>query len=62
MATKRYPFPVQIDTTGYKLRWNDVEVTEAEYKKLEQEAAEYNEMLARQKAELDAPAKRKKKK
>lgn len=62
MATKRYPFPVQIDTTGYKFRWNDVEVTEAEYKKLEQEAAEYNEMLARQKAELDAPAKKRKRK
>lgn len=61
MVTKRYSFPVQIDTTGYKLRWNDTEVSEAEYKKLEQEAAEYNELIAKQKAELDAPAKRKKK-
>lgn len=62
MATKRYPFPVQLDTTGYTLRWNDTEVSEAEYKKLEQEAAEYNELLAQQKAELDAPAKKRKKK
>lgn len=60
-STKRYPFPVQLDTTGYKLRWNDTEVSEAEYKKLEQEADEYNLQLAREKAELDAPAKRKKK-
>ena len=62
MATKRYPFPEQLDTTGYTLRWNDTEVSEAEYKKLEQEAEEYNLQLAREKAELDAPAKRNKKK
>ena len=59
MATKRYSFPAQLDTTGYKLRWNDTEVSEAEYKKLEQEAEEYNEQLVR---ELDAPAKKRKKK
>ncbi len=58
---KRYPFPEQLDTTGYTLRWNDTVVSEAEYKKLEQEAEEYNIQLAREKAELDAPAKRKKK-
>ena len=62
MATKRYSFPAQLDTTGYKLRWNDTEVSEAEYKKLEQEAEEYNEQLVRAKAELDAPAKKRKKK
>lgn len=62
MATKRYPFPAQLDTTGYKLRWNDTEVSEAEYKKLEQEAEQYNEQLVRAKAELDAPAKKRKKK
>lgn len=62
MATKRYPFPVQLDTTGYKLLWNDTEVSEVEYKKLEQQAEEYNEQLARAKAELDAPAKKGKKK
>ena len=60
MVTKRRTFPVQLDTTGYTLRWNDTEVSEAEYKKLEQEA-EDNLQLAREKAELDAPAKRKKK-
>ena len=60
-TAKRYPFPEQLDTTGYTLRWNDTEVSEAEYKKLEQEAEEYNLQLAREKAELDAPAKRKKK-
>lgn len=62
MVTKRYPFPVQLDTTGYKLLWNDTEVSEVEYKKLEQQAEEYNEQLARAKAELDAPAKKGKKK
>lgn len=61
MATKRHPFPVPLDTTGYRLYWNDTEVSEDEYKKLEQEALEYNEKLARDKVELDAPAKRKKK-
>jgi hypothetical protein len=44
------------------LYWNDTEVSEVEYKKLEQEAIEYNEQLAKEKAELDSPAKRKKKK
>ena len=58
---KRYPYPVQMDTTGFKLRWNDTEVTPEEYKKLEQEAEEYNEKIAREKAEQDSPAKRKKK-
>ena len=62
MATKRAPFPVSLDTTGFRLYWNDTEVSEVEYKKLEQEAIEYNEQLAREKAELDSPAKRKKKK
>ena len=61
MATKRAPFPEKLDTTGYRLYWNDTEVSEVEYKKLEQEALEYNEKLASDKAELDAPAKRKKK-
>ena len=41
--------------------YSDDEVSEVEYKKLEQEALEYNEKLASDKAELDAPAKRKKK-
>lgn len=59
MATKRHPFSAPLDTTGYRLYWNDTEVSEAEYKKLEQEALEYNEKVAREKAELDAPAKRK---
>jgi hypothetical protein len=62
MATKQYPFPVKLDTTGYRLYWNDTEVSEDEYKKLEQEALEYNEKIAQEKAELDAPAMRKKKK
>ena len=61
MKAKHNPFPVILDTTGYRLYWNDTEVSEAEYKKLEQEALEYNEKLAREKTELDAPAKRKKK-
>ena len=61
MTTKRAPLPEKLDTTGYRLYWNDTEVSEVEYKKLEQEALEYNEKLARDKAELDAPAKRKKK-
>ncbi len=61
MATKRQTFPAILDTTGFRLFWNDTEVSEVEYKKLEQEAAEYNEQIAREKAELDAPAKRKKK-
>jgi len=61
MKAKHNPFPVILDTTGYRLYWNDTEVSEAEYKKLEQEALEYNEKLASDKAELDAPAKRKKK-
>ena len=61
MTTKRAPFPEKLDTTGYRLYWNDTEVSEVEYKKLEQEALEYNEKLASDKAELDAPAKRKKK-
>lgn len=59
---KRYPFPVQLDTTGYKLRWNDTEVSEAEYKKLEQEAVEYNLELDRAKAALNVPEKKRKKK
>ena len=61
MATRRLPFPAILDTTGFRLFWNDTEVSEVEYKKLEQEALEYNEKLASDKAELDAPAKRKKK-
>jgi hypothetical protein len=61
MATKRHPFSAPLDTTGFRLYWNDTEVSEAEYAKLEQEAVEYNEKLARDKAELDAPAKRKRK-
>ena len=61
MVTKRYPFSAPLDTSGYRLYWNDTEVSEDEYKKLEQEALEYNEKLASDKAELDAPAKRKKK-
>ena len=61
MATKRHPFSAPLDTSGYRLYWNDTEVSEAEYKKLEQEAVEYNEKLARDKAEQDAPAKRKSK-
>jgi hypothetical protein len=61
MATKRHPFSAPLDTTGYRLYWNDTEVSEAEYKKLEQEALEYNEKLASDKAELDAPAKQKRK-
>ena len=61
MATKRPSFPEKLDTTGYRLYWNDTEVSEDEYKKLELEALEYNEKIAREKAELDAPAKRKKK-
>ena len=59
MATKRHPFSAPLDTTGFRLYWNDTEVSEVEYKKLEQEALEYNEKVAREKAELDAPAKRK---
>ena len=62
MATKRPTFPVQLDTTGFRLYWNDTEVSEVEYKKLEQESLEYNEQLAREKAELDLPAKKRKKK
>ena len=63
MATKRIPFPVSLDTTGYRLFWNDTEVSEVEHKQLEQEAIEYNEQVAREKSLLDAPpAKRKKKK
>ena len=62
MATKLQPFPVPLDTTGFRLYWNDTEVSEAEYKVLEQQALEYNEQLAKEKAELDSPAKRKKKK
>ena len=58
---KRPPFPQILDTTGYRLYWNDTEVSEVEYKKLEQEALEHNEKLARDKAELDVPAKRKRK-
>ena len=61
MATKRHPFSAPLDTTGFRLYWNDTEVSEVEYKKLEQEAVEYNEKLASDKAELDAPAKRKRK-
>ena len=61
MKAKHHSFPVILDTTGYRLYWNDTEVSEVEYKKLEQEALEYNEKLAREKTELDAPAKRKKK-
>jgi hypothetical protein len=61
MATKHHPFSAPLDTTGYRLYWNDTEVSEVEYKKLEQEALEYNEKLASDKAELDAPAKRKRK-
>lgn len=61
MTLKRYPFPVQLDTAGYTLRWNDTVVSEAEYKKLEQEAEEYNKQLVREKAELDSPARKKRK-
>jgi hypothetical protein len=61
MATKRHPFSAPLDTTGFRLYWNDTEVSEVEYKKLEQEAVEYNEKLASDKAELDAPAKQKRK-
>ena len=61
MATKRAPFPEKLDTTGYRLYWNDTEVSEVEYKKLEQEALEYNDKINKEKAELDAPLKRKKK-
>ena len=61
MATKHNSFPAILDTTGFRLFWNDTEVSEVEYKKLEQEALEYNEKLARDKAEQDAPAKRKSK-
>ena len=61
MKAEHHSFPEKLDTTGYRLYWNDTEVSEAEYKKLEQEALEYNEKLASDKAELDAPAKRKKK-
>jgi hypothetical protein len=61
MATKLPTFPAILDTTGFRLFWNDTEVSEVEYKKLEQEALEYNEKLARDKAEQDAPAKRKSK-
>ena len=61
MATKRHPFSAPLDTTGFRLYWNDTEVSEAEYKKLEQEAIEYNDKINKEKAELDAPLKRKKK-
>jgi hypothetical protein len=62
MATKRHPFSAPLDTTGYRLYWNDTEVSEAEYKKLEQEALEYNERVAREKAEMDFHIKIKRKK
>lgn len=53
--------PTFIDTTNFRLFWNDVEVSEAEYKKLEQEAEEYNLQLALEKEELNSPAKKKRK-
>lgn len=46
-------------STGHRLYWNDAEVSEAEYKQFEQEAVEYHKKIAQEKAELDAPAKRK---
>ena len=60
MKAKHHSFPVILDTTGYRLYWNDTEVSEVEYKKLEQEAVDYNEKLAREKVELDAPIKKRK--
>jgi hypothetical protein len=59
---KKYTFPVKLDTSGYRLYWNDTEVSEAEYAKLEQEAVDYNDALALAKAELDLPAKKMKRK
>ncbi len=62
MATKRLPLPAILDTTGFRLFWNDTEVSEAEYKKLEQEALEYNDALDRAKDELELPMNKKKRK
>jgi len=62
MATKRLPFPAILDTTGFRLFWNDTEVSEVEYKKLEQEALEYNDALDRAKDELGLPMNKKKRK
>jgi hypothetical protein len=59
---KRYPFPVKLDTSNYRLFWNDAEVSEVEYAKLEQEAIDYNNALDRAKAELELPVSKKKKK
>ena len=61
MATKSYPYPISIDTTGFKLRWNDIEVSETEYKQLEQEAIEYNETLNALKIDDEYPTKKRSK-
>ena len=64
MATKakRATFPAKLDTSDYRMYWNDTEVSEVEYKKLEQEALEYNLELDRAKAALNVPEKKRKKK
>ena len=62
---KRATFPAKLaklDTSDYRMYWNDTEVSEVEYKKLEQEALEYNLELDRAKAALNVPEKKRKKK